>query len=93
MTVQAYLFQSPYSQPFQVGRPDPSTIEKQDSPAVAEAPKEPVKNLEKAQLSVTGGNSFSINMDSLQQISSQSGVGDMQSMNRQVQAQKAYAAE
>jgi len=93
MTVQTYLFQSPYPQPFQVGRADPSSAEKQESPAVAETPKEPVKNLEKAQLSVTSGNSFSINMGSLQQISSQSGIGDMQSMNRQVQAQKAYAAE
>lgn len=93
MTVRAYLFQSPYSQPFQVGRPDPSTVDKKENTVVAESPKEPVKTLEKAQFGITSGNAFSINMGSLQQISSQSGIGEMQSINRQIQAQKAYATE
>jgi len=29
MTVSSYLFQSPYNQPFQVGRPDPSSVQAQ----------------------------------------------------------------
>lgn len=27
MTVSSYLFQSPYTQPFQIGRPDPAMLE------------------------------------------------------------------
>ena len=42
MQVTSYTFQTPYPQPFQVGRPDPSSMKKEDStqnPGVTESQK------------------------------------------------------
>lgn len=91
MTVQAYLFQSPYPQPFQVGRPDPS--QKSETAEVQNEPSQNAASIQKpgtAQIAPTSGNGFSIDMGSLQKIGSQSGVNDVQAMNRLLEAQKAY---
>ncbi|MEW5832511.1 MAG: hypothetical protein AB1763_06710 [Campylobacterota bacterium] len=36
MTISSYLFQSPHSQPFQVGRPDPAMLKAQEDEAKQE---------------------------------------------------------
>lgn len=36
MTISSYLFQSPHSQPFQVGRPDPAMLKAQEDEAKEE---------------------------------------------------------
>lgn len=92
MTVQSYLFQSPYSQPFQVGRPDPAQKSEtnEQSSAMAETQKASPKSVN-AQIAPTSGSGFSIDMGSLQQIGTSQGVQETQAMSRLAQARNAYA--
>lgn len=92
MTIQAYLFQSPYPQPFQVGRPDPAQKNEtnEQSNEMAENQK-PVQKSAYAQIAPTSGGGFSIDMGSLQQIGTSSGVQETQVMNRLAQGRNAYS--
>lgn len=54
MTVSSYLFQSPYSQPFQVGQPDPAMKQEESQ----QNQKEEAKVETKAQNPVEKNNSF-----------------------------------
>lgn len=92
MTVQAYLFQSPYPQPFQVGRPDPAQKgETNEQPNEMMETKKQVQKPVNSPIAPTSGSGFSIDMGSLQQIGSSAGVQETQAMSRFAQARSAYA--
>lgn len=92
MITQAYLLQSPYSQPFQVGRPDPA--QKAETAKAQNDMFESVKPVQKqvnSEIIPMTGNSFSIEMGSLKQIGSSAGLQETQTMSRLAQARNAYS--
>ena len=92
MNVSSYIFQSPYSQPFQVGRPDPSsskTEEKREENTILEPQKQ--SNLADGKLKPTMGEGVNISLSVLQSANEQRGVSEFKSLVNVNQGLKAYS--
>jgi len=90
MTIASYLFQSPYSSPVQVGRPDPAAQKSesqstQESPVLAEQKQLPAESSVKPTL----GGGVSISLTALEG-NAQTTASDFKSLSSASQAQKAY---
>lgn len=91
MQVTSYTFQTPYPQPFQVGRPDPSSMKKEDStqnPGVTESQKNVTGD---AQIKPTLHSGITVSLSALEAGSSQQSVSEFKSLSTVTQAQKAYS--
>lgn len=98
MQISSYTFQSPYPQPFQVGRPDPASSKQDDSdvsppnsnqerqPSEAKlSPTKEVKGIKETQISTSIG--------ALADGNAQNGVAAFKALSTSIQGQKAYAKE
>lgn len=91
MQVSSYTFQTPYPQPFQVGRPDPASAKKEDNtqnPAMTEDQK--ISGSE-AKIKPTLDSGISVSLSTLEAGRSQKGVSEFKSLSVVNQAQKAYS--
>lgn len=92
MQVSSYTFQSPYPQPFQVGRPDPASVKKEDTttqnPVVAESQK---ATGSEAKIKPTLDSGISVSLSTLEAGNSQKSVSEFKSLTTVNQAQKAYS--
>lgn len=91
MTVSSYLFQSPYSQPVQTGRPDPMAKEQKVEP-VSQNPVQEVKSAAPEQVKVkpAADSGVSINITALAGSDGQKAADTFNSANTKIQAQSAY---
>jgi len=91
MTVSSYLFQSPYSQPVQIGRPDPSAqAQKTDSATQSLAKETKVSAPAQAEVKPTQESGVSINLTALSGSEGQKAANIFNAANTKVQAQSAY---
>ncbi|HZF71016.1 hypothetical protein [Sulfuricurvum sp.] len=91
MTVSSYLFQSPYSQPVQIGRPDPSAqAQKSDSATQNLAKETKVSAPAQAEVKPTQEMGASINLMALSGSEGQKAANVFNAANIKVQAQSAY---
>lgn len=91
MQVASYTFQSPYPQPFQVGRPDPASVKKEDTsqnPAVTDNQK---STGGEAKIKPTLDSGISVSLSALEAGNSQKSVSEFKSLTTVNQAQKAYS--
>lgn len=91
MQVTSYTFQTPYPQPFQVGRPDPGSVKKEDNtqnPAVTESQK--VSGGE-AKVKPTLDSGIFVSLSTLESGNAQKSVSEFKSLSVVNQAQKAYS--
>lgn len=97
MNVNSYTFQSPYPQPFQIGRPDPANSkEDQKSETLSDVqqqnvPQEP--RLSPTKETQRQENKVAVPLGALVDGNTQSGVAAFKSLNSSVQGQKAYVQE
>lgn len=91
MTVSSYLFQSPYSQPVQTGRPDPMAKEQKVEP-ISQNPVQEVKSTTPEQVKVkpTLDTGATINVTALAGSEGQKAVDTFKTVNTKIQAQSAY---
>ncbi|MDD5158435.1 MAG: hypothetical protein PHI47_00155 [Sulfuricurvum sp.] len=91
MRVNSYLFQSPYSQPVQVGRPDPMAKE-QKVELTSQNPVQELKSTvpEQAKIKPTLDSGVSINITALAGSEGQKAVDTFNNANIKVQAQSTY---
>lgn len=91
MTVTSYLFQSPYSQPVQVGRPDPLAKE-QKIESASQNPVQEVKSTapEQAKVKPTLDTGVTINLTALAGSNGQKAADTFKTINTKVQAQSVY---
>ena len=91
MTVNSYLFQSPYSQPVQVGRPDPlAQVQKTDTAAQNLAKETKVAVPAQSEVKPTLETGVSINLAALSGSDGQKAANVFNAANTKVQAQSAY---
>lgn len=89
MQINSYTFQSPYSQPFQIGRPDPSSSkENQVTNTLADSKEK--NQVADAKLSPTKQTNISIPISALTNNNTQNEVSMFQLLSSSIQAQKAY---
>ena len=96
MQISSYTFQSPYPQPFQVGRPDPSSAKQEEtSKNIDNSSKEPQKT--EAKVAPTKASTkesvVKVSIGTLIEGSAQSSVAEFKSLSVSIQGQKAYAQE
>jgi len=91
MTVSSYLFQSPYTQPVQMGRPDPSAQAQKTDSAIQNLVKETkVAALAQTEVKPTQETGVSINLTALSGSEGQKAANVFNAENTKVQAQNAY---
>lgn len=92
MQVSSYIFQSPYSQPVQIGQPDPTSVKKEEKPQVSPIVNDAAKTTapQEGKISSLVGSSVSIPLSTLQSTNTQSSVSEFKSLSSVTQAQKVY---
>jgi hypothetical protein len=91
MTVSSYLFQSPYSQPVQMGRPDPlAQVQKTDTATQNLAKETKVAVPAQSEVKPTLETGVSINLAALSGSDGQKAANVFNAANTKVQAQSAY---
>ncbi len=90
MTVSSYLFQSPYSQPVQMGRPDP--MAKEQKVDTSQNPVQDVKSTapEQVKLKQTLDTGATISVTALAGSEGQKAADTFKTVNTKIQAQSAY---
>lgn len=92
MQVSSYIFQSPYSQPVQIGQPDPASVKKEDASAAPAAVKVTSKTLpQETKVRSLAGSDVSISLNTLQAGNAQSSVSAFKSLSVAAQAVKVYS--
>ncbi|ADR33449.1 hypothetical protein Sulku_0783 [Sulfuricurvum kujiense DSM 16994] len=91
MQVTSYTFQTPYPQPFQVGRPDPASTKKEDSTQNTGAVENQKVSVGEAKIKPTLDSGIYVSLSTLESGSSQKGVSEFKSLSSVNQAQKAYS--
>lgn len=92
MQVSSYIFQSPYSQPVQVGHLVSSkTVEQQPQESTVTENKK--ASLTEGKIAPTTGSGIMVSLGALVDGNGQSGVSAFKSLSSVMQAQKAYSAE
>lgn len=90
MQISSYTFQSPYPQPFQVGRLDPSSRKEDESPGSIEDPQKKFQ-LSEAKVSLTKETKMNVSVAALLDGNALNGVAVFKSLSTSIQGQKAYA--
>ena len=91
MQVTSYTFQTPYPQPFKVGRPDPSSVKEEgnaQNPALTESQK---TSAGEAHIKPTLNAGISVSLSDLESGNSLQSVSEFKSLSIANQAQKAYS--
>lgn len=92
MQISSYTFQSPYPQPFQVGRPDPASAKKEEgSEPLADPNKERAAQDAKIAPTKETESKITVSIGALTEGNNQSSVAAFKSLSTSVQGQKAYA--
>jgi len=93
MQISSYIFQSPYSQPVQVGHLVSSKAVEQQQPQESPVVENKKASLAEAKIAPTTGSGITVSLGTLADGNAQSGVTAFKSLSIVNQAQKAYSAE
>lgn len=93
MQINSYVFQSPYSQPVQVGHLVSSKAVEQQQPQESPVTENKKENLAEGKIAPTTGSGITVSLGTLADGNAQSGVSAFKSLSIVNQAQKAYSAE
>ncbi|MDD5052698.1 MAG: hypothetical protein PHO27_08235 [Sulfuricurvum sp.] len=90
MTVSSYVYQSPYSSPMQIGRPDPLSKSSEDVKSIQSLSKDQSVLPQKSPLTPTLSSNNTINISALSGSQGVQAANAFNAANTKVQAQNAY---